>query len=76
MLGLREEVRKNIAVKLSLASLATLKEVLAALVEGAVQEGEKGEGLGGEDLAVDVVDFARDGHALEDGFDRSHYELY
>ncbi|KAI6775412.1 hypothetical protein HG530_002170 [Fusarium avenaceum] len=76
VLGLREEVRKNTAVKLSLASLATLKEDLTALVERAVQEGEKGEGLGGEDLAVDVVDFARDGHALEDGFDRSHCELY
>jgi hypothetical protein len=25
---------------------------------------------------VDVVDFARDGHALEEGFDRSHCELY
>jgi hypothetical protein len=76
VLGLREEVRKNTAVKLSLASLATLEEDLAALVEGAVQEGEKSEGLRGEDLAVDVVDFARDGHALEEGFDRSHCELY
>lgn len=72
VLGLGEEVGQNTPVKLGLANLAALEEGLASVVEGAVQEGEEGEGLGGEDLAVDIVDLAEDGDALEDGVGGSH----
>lgn len=72
VLGLGEEIGQNTPVKLGLADLAALEEGLASVIEGAVQEGEEGEGLGGEDLAVDLVDLAKDGDALKDGFGRGH----
>jgi hypothetical protein len=72
VLGLWEEIRKLATVDISLALLATLEESAAGCVEGAVQQGEEGEGIGGEDLAVDIVDLAEDGDALEDGVCACH----
>jgi hypothetical protein len=72
MLSLRKKVRKNSSIKLGLASLAALKEILASLIEGTVQQCKKGESLGREDLAVDVVNLAGDGDTLKDRIDGGH----
>jgi hypothetical protein len=72
VLGLREEVGKSAAVNLGLASLAALQQALAGVVEGAVEQGEEGQGLWGQDLAVGIVNLAEDGNALEDGLGGSH----
>lgn len=64
---LRQEVREDATVQIGLTELAALEEGFASLVEGAVEEGEEGEGLGCEDLAMGLVDVAEDGHALENG---------
>ena len=74
MLGLRKEVEEGAPVEVSLADLAALEELLAAAVEGALEEGEEGEGLGSEDLALVVLDGTEDVDALEDGFGRGHCE--
>jgi hypothetical protein len=49
---LGEEVRQDAAVQLGLAQLAALQEVLAGRVEGALEEGEEGQGLRRQDLAL------------------------
>lgn len=67
MLRLGQKVRQHAPIELRLTQLTFLEEVLALAVEAAVQESEEGKGLGGEDLAVGVVDFAEDADALEDG---------
>lgn len=72
VLGLGEEVGQDAAVQLGLAELAALEEGLAGAVEGAVQEGQEGQGLGRQDLLVRLVDLAEDGDALEDGLLRRH----
>ena len=72
VLGLGEEVGENSLVQLSLANLAALKELLARLVEGAVQKSDKGKSLGSQDLPLVILHLARDGHALEKRLDGSH----
>jgi hypothetical protein len=72
VLGLGEEVRELAAVELSLADLAALEQGFPGRVEGAVEEGEEGEGVGGQDLAVRLVDLAENVDALEDGFGVGH----
>lgn len=37
-----------------------------------MEEGEEGDGITGEDLAVGISDGARDAHALDDGVDGGH----
>lgn len=72
MLGLGEEVREDATVDLGLADDAALEEVLAASVEGALEEGEEGEGLRGKDPALVVLDLTKDVDALEDGIGGGH----
>lgn len=72
MFGLGQEVREGALVQFGLADLAALQQLLAGVVEGAVQQGEEGEGLGGEDFAVLLLDGAKDVDALEDGLGRCH----
>lgn len=72
VLGLGEEVGERALVELGLADLAALEEGLAGAVEGALQEGEEGEGLGGQDLALRLLDGAEDADALEDGLAAGH----
>jgi hypothetical protein len=64
---LGEEVREYASVDLGLASYAALEELLTPGIEGPVKEGQKGQGLGCEDLLVLLLDLARDLDALEDG---------
>lgn len=72
VLSLGEEVREDTAVDLGLADDAALEKGLASRVEGALEEGEEGEGLRGEDLALVVLDLAEDIDALEDGIGGGH----
>lgn len=70
--GLWQEVGQGTLVELGLAELSPLEEVLACGVEGAVEEGDEGEGLGRQDLLVLLLDGAEHTDALEDVFHGSH----
>lgn len=59
-------------VQLGLAQTPSLKQLLAGAIEGAVQEGQEGEGLRSQDLTVFILDRPRDVDALEDGVGGSH----
>lgn len=72
MLGLGQEVGQVAAVDLGLLVDAALQESLAGRVEGAVQDGEEGAGVLGEDLAGVVVQSTQDGDILELSVDVSH----
>lgn len=72
MARLGEEVGQDAAVELGLAQLAALQEVLARRVEGALEEGEEGQGLRRQDLALRLLHGAEDGDALEDVVGGSH----
>lgn len=54
-------------VDISLVLFVMFEESVVGCVEGVVQQGEEGEGIGGEDFVVDIVDFVEDGDVLEDG---------
>ena len=73
MLCLGQEVRKDTLVEFGLANLPALKQGLAAGVEGAVQQSKEGQRLGGEDLALSVVDRAEDVDALQDNLGSGHF---
>jgi hypothetical protein len=68
VLGLGQKIGQDAAVELGLADHAALKELLAAGVEGAVQQREEDGGIFGQDLFGLVVERAEDEHLLEDGF--------
>lgn len=68
VLGLWQKVELTTLVKLQLANLASLKEILACGVEGAVEEGEEGSCILGEDLAGLVVQRCKDLDVREDLF--------
>ena len=70
--GLRQEVGEHAAVELGLAEGAALQELAAAAVEGAVQQGEEGEGVAVEDAPRVVVERAEDGDALEETVGAGH----
>ena len=72
VLGLGQEVGEGALVQLGLADLAALEEGLAGWVEGALEQGEEGQGLRGQDLALRLLDRAEDGDALEDGLVAGH----
>jgi len=72
--GLGQEIREHSLVELGLSDGSTLEELLAGRVEGAVQEGEEGNGIFAQDLLVEIGDGSRDVDALEDGVDGSHFE--
>lgn len=60
VLGLWQKVELAALVKLQLANLASLKKSLACGVEGAVEEGEEGGCILGEDLAGLVIERSED----------------
>jgi hypothetical protein len=68
VLGLGQKIGQDAAVELGLADHAALEELLAAGVEGAVQQREEDGGIFGQDLFGFVVERAEDEHLLEDGF--------
>lgn len=72
VLGLGQEVGQVAAVDLGLLVDTALQESLAGRVEGAVQDGEEGAGVLGEDLAAVVVQSTQDGDILELSVDVSH----
>lgn len=72
VLGLGQEVWEGALVKLGLADLAAFQQLLASVVERAVQQGKEGEGLWCQDLAVLLFDGSEDVDALEDGLGRCH----
>lgn len=72
VLGLGEEVGQMTLVDLGLAVNSTLQESFAGRVEGAVQDGEEGTGILGEDLAGLLGDGAQDGDILHLGIDLTH----
>lgn len=73
VLRLWQEVGQDTTVKLGLSQLAALKKGLAGAIEGAVQECQKGQGLGCQNLAVRIVDLAEDGDTIENCVCGSHY---
>lgn len=72
MFGLGQEVEQVATVNLGLALDAALQQGLAGAIEGAVQQGQEGDGLLGEDLAGLVADGAEDGDVFELRVDRRH----
>lgn len=72
VLGLGEEIGQSAIVELLLTDRSSLEESFAGGVEGAVEEGEEGRGLGSEDLAIPLLDGAVDGDALVDSFNAGH----
>ena len=65
--GLLQEVGQPAAVELFLDLLAARHQLVAAGAEGALQLGDKGERVGGEDFVVAGLEFAADFHAFRQG---------
>jgi hypothetical protein len=65
VLSLGEEVEELAIIEGSLAIDTALEESLAGRVEGAVEDGEEGTGVLGENLAGIVGDAAEDGNTLK-----------
>lgn len=72
VLRLGKEVRQHAAVQLALADDAALEQGLAGGIERAVQQGEEGEGIGGQDLALGILDVTQHINTLEDRFGGRH----
>lgn len=73
VLRLGQEIGEMALVDLGLSGFTPTEEVLAGVVEGPVQEGEKDDGITGQDLGPGGVgDVAEDADAVEDLFRGSH----
>lgn len=67
MLGLGQEVKKITLVKLGLAEHSSLQELLAAVVECAVEEGKEDSSVFVENVTVRIVQLAKDVDIAENG---------
>lgn len=67
MLGLGQEVKEITLVKLGLAEHSSLQELLAAVVECAVEEGKEDSSVFVKDVTVGIVQLAKDVDIAENG---------